>query len=95
MKVHFLHTQFVGGFCAILTNNMTKVITVHVNYYKGFKDAKCKDLHMILDEWKKWKQQSNDLSTLISRLDDHQIENYVDPHFQLPWACPQSGNKRL
>eukprot|EP00250_Pteridium_aquilinum_P035402 c9347_g1_i1 orf=386-1228(+) len=102
MRMHFLDTQFFGGFCALQTTDMTKAITMHATCCKGL-EAKLLDLRMLLEGWKKWYAQNHTLTT-ISHLHNTSVDQLapnspplnvqkVDLHFQLPKACPLSWHR--
>ena len=92
LRVRSLDTQFFGGFCSIETTDMNKVITMHATCCKGL-EAKLEDLHIILDDWRKWKQEKMSSPTMTSKHNNSEQQSYNDPHFRLPWACPQSWFK--
>ncbi|KAH7426499.1 hypothetical protein KP509_10G003500 [Ceratopteris richardii] len=95
LKMKFLDTRYIGGFCAMRSTDMTKAITMHANCCKGLK-AKLADLRMILEKWKAW-QLVHRKATMISasrgdqtRPSQNNSAVAMDPRFPTPFACPRS-----
>lgn len=93
MKLRFLDTQFIGGFCALKDTDMTKALTMHATCCKGL-EAKLLDLRMMLDGWKKWHAHNQDLVAASSHNQSaSQLVELNDPHFKEPYACPRSWHR--